>query len=198
MRPPPTAHATADGELIEQSRGEPERFAAIFDRHAPAVHRYLARRAGTSIADDLTAETFLVAFRQRERYDTGQPDARPWLFGIATNLLRREQRTELRQYRAFARTGIDPVMASDEDDLLSRVSAAAASHRLAGVLAELSERDRSVLLLIAWGQLTYDEVAQALGTPVGTVRSRLHYARKRVRAALADLDPFLPYDEESP
>jgi RNA polymerase sigma-70 factor (ECF subfamily) len=163
------------------------------------VHRYLARRAGTSIADDLTAETFLVAFRQRERYDREQPDARPWLLGIATNLLRREQRSEVRQYRAFARTGADPVLtaAADEDDLLSRVSAASMSRRLAGVLAELSERDRSVLLLIAWEQLTYDEVARALHIPVGTVRSRLHHARKRVRAALADLDPSVTRNEET-
>ena len=186
----------ADGELIRQSLADPELFAAIFDRHAPVLHRYLARRVGTSIADDLTAETFLVAFRQRERYDREQPDARPWLFGIATNLLRREQRTEVRQYRAFARTGIDPVVGPDEDDLLARVNAASASRRLARVLADLSERDRSVLLLVAWEQLTYDEVAEALGIPVGTVRSRLHHARKRVRAALADLDPFLPDTEE--
>jgi RNA polymerase sigma-70 factor (ECF subfamily) len=197
LRPPPPAHAAADGELIQHSRVEPERFAIIYDRHAPAVHRYLARRAGTTIADDLTAETFLVAFRQRERYDFGQPDARPWLLGIATNLLRRQLRTEVRQYRAFARSGADPVLNSDEDDLLARVSAASVSRRLAGVLAELSERDRSVLLLVAWEQLTYDEVARALGIPVGTVRSRLHNARKRVRAALADLDPFLSHDEES-
>jgi RNA polymerase sigma-70 factor (ECF subfamily) len=199
LRPPPTARAAADAELIQHSRVEPEQFAVIYDRHASAVHRYLARRAGTSIADDLTAETFLVAFRQRERYDIEQPDARPWLLGIATNLLRRQVRTEVRQYRAFARSGADPVRSrdEDEDDLLARVSAASVSRRLAGVLAELSERDRSVLLLIAWEQLTYEEVAQALGIPVGTVRSRLHNARKRVRAALADLDPFLSHEGES-
>jgi RNA polymerase sigma-70 factor (ECF subfamily) len=111
--------------------------------------------------------------------------------------LRREQRTEVRQYRAFARTGIDPVVGPDEDDLLTRVNAASASRRLARVLAELSERDRSVLLLVAWEQLTYDEVAAALGIPVGTVRFRLHHARRRVRVALADLDPFLPHTKES-
>jgi RNA polymerase sigma factor (sigma-70 family) len=189
MSAQPVVQATADSTVIEQSRTDPERFAEIFDRHAPAVHRYLSRRIGGSIADDLTAETFLVAFRQRGRYDTGQPDARPWLFGIATNLLRHEQRAEVRQYRAFARTGVDPAGQHSEDDVVARVVAGTAQRRLAAVLADLSERERSVLLLVAWEQLSYDEVARALGIPVGTVRSRLHNARKRVRAALADLDP---------
>ncbi|MFD0974198.1 RNA polymerase sigma factor, partial [Plantactinospora endophytica] len=99
-----------DHELIRFSWTDPERFAEIFDRHAEAIHRYLARRIGRSVADDLAAETFLVAFRGREGYDVSQTDARPWLYGIAANLLRREQRTEVRQYRALARTGVDPVL----------------------------------------------------------------------------------------
>jgi RNA polymerase sigma-70 factor (ECF subfamily) len=185
-----------DGGLIRRSLTDAEQFAGVFDRHAVAVHRYLARRVGTSIADDLTAETFLVAFRLRSRYDVGQPDARPWLYGIATNLLRREQRSEVRQYRAFARTGVDPVMPSGEDDLVAGLAARSMSRRLAGALATLSERERSVLLLIAWEQFTYDEVARALDIPIGTVRSRLHNARKRIRAALPDLDPFGLDDKE--
>jgi RNA polymerase sigma-70 factor (ECF subfamily) len=183
------ADTATDGELIAQSREDPERFATLYDRHAPGVHRYLARRVGPSLADDLTAETFLVAFRQRSRYDAAQPDARGWLFGIATNLVRRVQRTEVRQYRALARTGVDDVVPVGEDETLDRVAASVVSRRLAAVLASLSERERSVLLLIAWEQFTYEEVAQALDIPVGTVRSRLHHARKRVRAALADLEP---------
>src|SRR5215813_1966365 len=124
--PDPVRQAAGDGALIERSRTEPECFAEIFDRYATAVHRYLARRIGPSAADDLMAETFLIAFRQRDRYDTGQPDARPWLFGIASNLLRRERRAEVRQYRAFARTGIDPVGQHSEDDVVARVVAVTA------------------------------------------------------------------------
>ncbi|MGW4499222.1 RNA polymerase sigma factor [Micromonospora sp. NPDC004336] len=88
-----------DAEVIERSVREPESFAGIFDRHAPHIHRYLARRLGAGIADDLAAETFLVAFRRRERYDTAYPDARPWLYGIATNLVSQHRREEEREYR---------------------------------------------------------------------------------------------------
>jgi len=184
-----TSNAVTDSDLIGQSVQDGERFAGIFDRHAATVHRYLSRRVGRSLADDLTAETFLVAFRQRERYDTRHPDARPWLYGIATNLLRRSQRAEIRQYRALARTGLDPVGQHGEDDVVARVVASAAHRRLAAVLAKLPAGERSTLLLVAWEQLTYEEVARALDVPVGTVRSRLHSARKRIRAALGDLDP---------
>src|SRR4051794_8951625 len=93
------AMLVTDSTLISNSRSRPEQFAGIFDRHAATISRYLARRVGHAVADDLTAETFLVAFRQRDRYDAEQPDARPWLYGIASNLLRRSKRDEVRQLR---------------------------------------------------------------------------------------------------
>ncbi|MDG6107455.1 RNA polymerase sigma factor [Dactylosporangium aurantiacum] len=186
--PHEAASTFSDSDLVEQSLREGERFAEVFDRHAAAVHRYLSRRIGRTLADDLTAETFLVAFSQRERYDTRHPDARPWLFGIATNLLRHQQRAEIRQYRALARTGVDPVGDHMEEEVVARVVASDAHRRLAAVLAKLPAGERSVLLLIAWEQFSYDEVARALGVPVGTVRSRLHSARKRIRAVMGDLD----------
>lgn len=175
----------ADHELIRESADRPEAFGQIFDRHAVAIHRYLARRAGRTLADDLMAETFLTAFRGRERYDLSQPDCRPWLYGIAANLLRGHQRTEIRQYRALARTGIDPAFEiSDRVD--DRVTAAAHVRELAAVLAKLPVGEREVLTLVSQAQLSYPEVARALDIPIGTVRSRLHSARKRLRAALPD------------
>lgn len=173
-----------DADLIGAS------FAALFDRHAVAVHRYLARRIGSTIADDLLAQTFLVAFEGRHRYDCSRPDARPWLYGIATNLLRRHRRDELRQYQAWARTGIDPVLSeSPADRIIDRVDADAWSVPLATALAGLRAGDREVLLLFAWAQFSYAEIAEALAIPVGTVRSRLNRARAAVRAALAGGDP---------
>lgn len=181
-----------DGQLIAESRATPEHFAAIFDRHAPAVHAYLARRIGRD-ADDLLAETFLVAFERRGRYRTAVTDARPWLLGIATNLLRRRAREEVRLYRALARTGIDPVGASAAtalaDRVVEQVDAGRVVRGLAGALAELPRHDRDALLLLAWGGLGYQEIARALGVPVGTVRSRLHRARSRLRDALDLLEP---------
>jgi len=178
------ATEVTDADLIRLSGTEPEEFGRIFDRHAEPVHRYLARRIGRTLADDLTAETFLIAFRGRDRYDVEQPDARPWLYGIAANLLRGHQRAEIRQYRALARTGLDPAQAGPDDQVPAQVTAAAEVRALAGAPAGLPVGEREVLTLISQAQLTYPEVARALDIPVGTVRSRLHSARKRLRSAL--------------
>jgi len=183
---PPAVEVVGDHDLIRLSAAEPEAFGQIFDRHAGTIHRYLARRIGRLLADDLTAETFLIAFRRRDKYDMSHADARPWLYGIAANLLRGHQRAEIRQYRALARTGVDPVYDAFEDSE-NRVIAATDVRALAGVLADLPAGERDVLTLIAQAQLSYPEVARALDIPVGTVRSRLHSARKRIRTALPDL-----------
>ncbi len=180
-----------DAELIAASVPAGEAFAALFDRHARTLHRYLARRAGVAAAEDLLAQTFLVAFETRDRYDQARADALPWLYGIATNVLRRARRDEVRLYRALARTGIDPDVACPADGVADRVDARARTAALAGALAGLSAGDRDVLLLLAWGGLGQDEIARALDLPVGTVKSRLHRARARLRAAL-------PATEENP
>jgi RNA polymerase sigma-70 factor (ECF subfamily) len=186
--------AETDASVILRSLEEPARFGEVFRRHAPALHRYVARRLGGADADDVVAETFHTAFRKRHRYAPERPDARPWLWRIAANLVRRHHRTETRHYRALARTGVDPVLEGFADRAVARVDATALSGDLAAALARLSRGDRDVLLLIAWGELTYEETALVLGIPVGTVRSRLHRARKRVRTALG---PALPTHEES-
>jgi RNA polymerase sigma factor (sigma-70 family) len=187
---PPRLRAD-DAALIEQSWHEPEAFAELYDRHVRQIHRYVTRRLGDSAADDVVGETFLAAFRRRRRYDLGRADARPWLYGIAANLIGKHRRAEIRMLRALARTGADPVAESYADGADARVSAAAAKRDLAAGLASLAAGDREVLLLIAWADLTYDEVAVALGIPVGTVRSRLHRARRKVRDAFGGLDPTM-------
>jgi RNA polymerase sigma factor (sigma-70 family) len=173
-----------DAAVIDASLRDPDRFAVIFDRHAPYVHRYLARRLGREAADDLVAETFLVAFSKRQRYDAGRPDARPWLYGIATNLVGQHRREEVRRYRLYNALGPEPAEMSHAERVVAQVTAQAMGHMLGVALAELSTRDRDVLLLVAWEDLSYDEVAAALGIPVGTVRSRLNRARKQVREVL--------------
>ncbi|NUO97248.1 MAG: RNA polymerase sigma factor [Nonomuraea sp.] len=178
-----------DAEVIERARNDPAAFSALYDRHAPALHRYVTRRLGESLADDIVAETFLAAFQRLARYDTGHRDARPWLYGIAANLVGKHRRTEIRAYRALARTGVDEVAESYADRVDARVSAGAAHRELARALATLSPQDREVLLMIAWADFSYEEVALALGIPVGTVRSRLHRARRKTRASLSGVDP---------
>ena len=178
----------SDAEVIERSLLEPEMFGTIFERHFPRICRYLRRRLGGALADELASETFAVAFDVRGRYDPSQPDAGPWLFGIATNLFRRYLRNERRQLNAFARAGIDPMTDSSGKvelaEVEDRTDAPGEGRRLAGALAKLSDRDREVVLLRVWGELTYQQIAEALAIPVGTVRSRLAHARRRLRELL--------------
>jgi len=187
--PPEITDLTPDGVVIGRSRQEPELFAVLFRRHAAGIGRYAARRLGPGLAEDIVAETFLAAFRHRDRYDVTRQDARPWLYGIAGNLIRRQYRDEARQLRALARTGIDPVAESFTDRADARLAADATSRAVAAAIASLDPGQRDVVLLIAWAELTYDQVAEALGVPDGTVRSRMSRARARLRTALAGVDP---------
>lgn len=192
--PPSTVRTEDDAEIVAQSLEQPELFALLYDRYAPDIHRYAARRLGDTAADDITADTFLVAFRIRSRYDRTRSHARPWLYGIAGNLIGKQRRAEVRALRALARTGHDPVAESwGESWVEDTDSRIAAQGPLAGALAGLSAPDRHVLLLVAWAELTYQEVAEALGIPVGTVRSRLNRARRKVRTALG-ADPAFVTD----
>jgi RNA polymerase sigma factor (sigma-70 family) len=175
----------ADAVVIERSLRDPDRFSEIFDRHYTDIHAYASRRLGPSLADDVAAETFLIAFDRRRRYDSAQPSARPWLFGIASNLIARHHRAEVRQYRALARAGAIEAVDGHAERVNGRVDAAAQRARLAAALVEIAERDREVLLLVAWAQLSCEEAARALGIPAATARTRLHRARRKTRAALA-------------
>src|SRR5689334_3111250 len=179
----------ADALLIRASWDEPARFAALYDRYAAQLYRYAYRRVGAGAADDVVAETFLAAFRRRHTYDLSRPDARPWLFGILTRELGRHERAERAHYRALARAAPATPEESPADAVAARVSAGAARTQLVTALEALPARDRDVLLLVAWGGFTYDEVASALGIPVGTVRSRLNRARRKVQAVFGGVDP---------
>jgi RNA polymerase sigma-70 factor (ECF subfamily) len=177
-----------DAQVIGWSQRDPSAFAEIFHRHSGEIGRYITRRVGPGIAEDLVAETFLVAFRRRADFDGNRPDARPWLYGIATNVIRRHRREEIRALKLLAKTGVDPVMAECFTDRVDgRVAAAATSRALAPALARLDAGQRDVLLLTAWADLTLDEVAETLGIPPGTARSRLNRARTKIRAALTTL-----------
>ena len=188
-----------DAGLIAESCRAPERFGVVFDRHAAAIHGYIARRLGRDAADDLVAETFLVAFRQRGGYDQDQPSARPWLYGIATRLVSRRRRDEVRFFRAIARTGVDPaadpVAEPVADEGIRRADARTLHRQLAGALAGLAAADRDALLLVADG-LSYAEAAQALGVPDGTLSSRVARARRKLREGLGGVNPADEHEEQ--
>ena len=176
-------HRALDSDAISASATTPAEFAAIFDRHFDAVHAYLQRRIGRDLADELSAEAFLLAFDGRARYDLSRPDARPWLFGIATNLLHRHRRHELRELRAYARSATDPILDAF-DGVDARIDASSTRRKLIDALAGVPAEELDALLLLAWADFSYTEIAEALAIPIGTVRSRLSRARARIRAAL--------------
>jgi len=170
----------SDAVLIERSLRDAQAFGAVFDRHWAPIHAYCTSRAAAA-GEDIAAEVFRLAFDRRGRYDQRLQDARPWLYGIATNLLRHHFRSSRRGDRAGRRA---LAMAELETVVqpLEQLEAQLLGPRLAEALGSLSEVDREALLLLAWGELDYHEIARALDIPVGTVRSRLHRARNRVRA----------------
>jgi RNA polymerase sigma-70 factor (ECF subfamily) len=178
----PRSSEPADAEIIASSVEDPETFAVLFRRHGQEIARYVTRRLGAGAADDIVADTFLVAFDRRASYDMSRPDARPWLYGIAGNHIRRHHRDEVRKLRALQRTGVDEVVAPFTDRVDARITAGTGSLALA--IAKLNPEQREVLLLVCWAELSYDQVAEAIGVPAGTVRSRMNRARTRLRAAL--------------
>jgi len=191
-----SSHAWIEGDaaIIERSVLEPEAFGALFDRHAARIHRYVSGRLGRDAADDVLAETFIAAFRRRGRYDRSRPDARPWLYGIAANVIAQHRRDEVRRWRLLAALPVDAPVSGHADDVADRVSAQAVRAQLADALAGLAGRDRDVLLLAAWAGLACEEIATALAIPVGTVRSRLFRARRLIRESLAGLNPDDTFD----
>ena len=177
-------HAS-DETLASRLRCDPEVFTEIYDRYFRAIYLYVAGRLGSSPAEDVAAETFAVAYGQRDRFDPGRGSLRPWLFGIATNLIARYRRKEARHYRALARAQDEPAAASHEDRVIAQVAARRLLPELLTALSTLSEGERDVLLLVALAQFSHEEVAQALGISAGTVGSRLSRARKRLHQAIS-------------
>ena len=186
--------AMSDAELLAGSAAEPELFGAVFDRHYDRIALYLRRRLDSTVADELAAETFLQAFRARARYDRSRENVCGWLFGIATRLVARHHRAETRRWRAYARAAARGYEEADIDAAHARVDAGAMTVALADSLARLRGPERDVLLLYAWAEMSYEELAMTLEIPIGTVRSRLSRARDHLRGSLdaAQQAPLVP------
>ncbi|MEU8124473.1 RNA polymerase sigma factor [Spirillospora sp. NPDC049024] len=182
--------------VMRMSLRDPERFGEIFDAYFTEIHGYAAKRLGPDAASDVAAQTFLEAFRVRARYDASRAAVRTWLYGIATNVISKHRRGEVRGLRARARLGPVQDEAGHADRVDARVSAQGLRGRLAGAIAGLSAGERDVLLLVALADLTHEEVAAALDVPYGTVGSRLSRARKKVREALGGTDPTRDLEDD--
>jgi RNA polymerase sigma factor (sigma-70 family) len=188
----------SDAELIEASLANPEEFGTLFRRYYPAIYRYLTRMVGREEGNDLTADVFEKAFRARHTYDLARPSASSWLYGIASYVAIAHYRKRLRRNRIHPPAGGGPEVANSpdmappfDDDVASRVDAGAAHAELRLVLAKLRPEEREVVSLYVLADLTYPEIGEALGIPVGTVRSRLSRGRSRLR------NHFLSRDQSS-
>jgi RNA polymerase sigma-70 factor (ECF subfamily) len=178
--------ARSDAEILARASRQPELFGIVFDRHFATIHRYLERRVGRDGADELSGDVFRLAFEHRDRFRPLHESALPWLYRLATNLLLKHWRRERRHLRALARLfpEQEPSIELEADD---RVAAGAERARLLEALAGLPPRDRDVIVLVAWEELSYEEVAAVLDIPLGTVRSRLNRGRGVLRELLRDI-----------
>jgi RNA polymerase sigma-70 factor, ECF subfamily len=173
------ATVAAPAELSPETLGE------LFEEHARAIYNYCFRRtADWALAEDLTSAVFLEAWRRRKDVDlVGEPPL-PWLYGVATNLLRNHRRS-LRRFRSALERVPPPVPTPDfAEETAERLDD---ERRMREVLADVERLPRGqqeVLALCVWAGLEYEEAARALDVPVGTVRSRL----ARARAELASLE----------
>jgi RNA polymerase sigma factor (sigma-70 family) len=171
---------TSDAELIGRSlAGDGDAFVEMVRRHEAVVGAYLARRAGRDLAEDLLGEVWVAALSSRGNYDHSFPDARPWLLGMAHNTLSRHWRS-LRAEEPVAdlagrAPGWDPWALVDSRVDTGRVLRAA--------LALLRPKERELLTLVAWEDLSVADAARALGLPAGTARRYMHQARLKLRDA---------------
>lgn len=164
---------------------DPEAFGEIFVRHAKPVYNYLFRRCGDwSTAEDLTSVVFLEAWRKRGEVRLVHDSALPFLFGIATNVLRNRRRSERRYREALTRMPASPEATDPADDPAARAAADQDMRAILAVLVRLPRREQDVVSLCLWMGLSYEEAAASLDIPVGTVRSRLSRARGRLRELL--------------
>jgi len=169
---------SSDAELIGRSlRGDTDAFVEVISRHETAIGNYLARRVGRQAAEDVMGDVWVAAFESRASYDSSYPEARPWLYGVALNRLRRHWRSEPAEEPApdLAR------VAGDWDpwpEVDARVDMQAL---LRSALARLKPEEREVLGLVAWEDLTVAEAGRVLEIPAGTARRLLHQARTTLR-----------------
>ena len=173
---------------IGRSLSDPHAFELVFDRHHAAIRRYVARRLSPACADDVAADVFCIAFDQRRQLVAERPDCPvgAWLYGIATNLIRRRRRDERRQLRAYARAGCGRRRGGGDRGTWPLGSTRAAPRPRSPRRSPRSRADeRDVLLLYALAELDYQGIADALQIPIGTVRSRLARARRRAARHLA-------------
>lgn len=176
-----------DAELAGEIRDDPDgSFGLLFEQYSTLIYNYCFRQtASWDLAEDLTSTVFLEAWRSRHRLRVQNDSVLPWLYGIATNVCRRQRRTSVRRWRAMRR--LPPEL--DEPDPAEQVAERLDDERrmsdVLAVIDRLPTGERDVVMLVVWEELDYQSAAVALDIPIGTVRSRLNRARRRLSTSLA-------------
>ncbi|AUG76430.1 Putative sigma factor [Kitasatospora sp. MMS16-BH015] len=162
--------------------GDAVAYGQLFEEHAQAVHRHALRMTGEwAVAEDVVSLTFLEAWRLRAKVDPEGESLRPWLLGIATNVIRNTRRAARRHREAMAKLPPRESLPDIAVELTARMADAEQLAAAKAALARLKPAEREVFALCVWEGLDHAAVAEALGKPVGTIRSRLSRARARLR-----------------
>jgi RNA polymerase sigma factor (sigma-70 family) len=194
----PAMEDPGDNELWRRAAaGEPEAFGLLYERHARAIYNYLFRRCGDwGVAEDLTSVVFLEAYRRRREARIAEGKVLPWLYGVATNVVRNQRRSLRRHSEALKRLPPPDPELGVAGLAAERIDAERQMRRVLAALQQLPESDKDVLSLCLWSELSYEDAAAALEIPVGTVRSRLSRARARLveltRASGHELEAVRP------
>lgn len=173
----------SDVELWAAVRlGDGAAFETIYQRHADAIYNYAFRRTGSwAQAEDITSMVFLEAWRRRVDAQLTTPLVLPWLYGIASNLCRRQWRTLMRFQRMLTKLPSNHVEPDPAEGVVSRLEDERRMRVALEAVRDLNQDEQDVIALCVWSDLTYAEAAAALGLPIGTVRSRLSRARQKIR-----------------
>jgi RNA polymerase sigma factor (sigma-70 family) len=170
--------------------GDGQAFRTLFERYADDVYNFCFRRTGSwSQAEDLVSSVFLEAWRRRADLEITSSDSslRAWLIGVAHNMIRNEARGR-RRWGAVLRRRAEQDTPDFASDALDRLGDEERMATLNDAVAELPRIERDALLLYAWGELQYQEVANVLRVPIGTVRSRIARARARLANSIPSPD----------
>ncbi len=164
--------------------GDPDAFGVLFDNHSRAVYNLAFRLTGSWVeAEEVVSLTFLEAWRLRARVDPDGESLRPWLMGITVNVVRNFSRAARRHRAALARLPEPTAVPDFADELAERIDDTERLHALRAAFGRLRPAEQEVVALCVWADLDYAAAAEALGVPIGTVRSRLHRARVKLRLA---------------
>jgi RNA polymerase sigma factor (sigma-70 family) len=174
---------TGDGPIVD-----PAAFEVAFQQHFPSIYRFISRRVGPALAEDLAAETFATAYRRRASFEPARGSLRSWLYGIANNLVRNHWRAEQHLLALDTRVLPEAELPDSSAAIDQRMTAALLAPQLAAALGLLTHDQRDVLLLHAWGELSHEEIAAVLDIAPGTARSRLSRARAALREQLGGFD----------